>query len=111
VPEEAAADGRVRAQLLAEAGAKLVRVHYAKPAALGEPLLTIQQAIHAESMYDLSGAAPCVRVACWLEPPWSKQCVRMPNRCTSCCTGVHACKQTASLCLCVCFRAGQSQAT
>ncbi len=74
VPEEAVADGHVPAQLLAEAGAKLVRVHYAKPAALGEPLLTIQQAIHAESMYDLSGAGPCIRDA-FLEPPMLQRSV------------------------------------
>lgn len=43
-------------QTLAETAAKLVRVHYAKPASLGEPMLTIQEAIRAESYYDLSGA-------------------------------------------------------
>lgn len=44
------------AQSLAETAAKLVHVHYVKPASLGKPLLTIQQAIQADSFYDLSRA-------------------------------------------------------
>ena len=53
-------------QSLAETAAKLVRVHYVKPASLGKPLLTIQQAIQADSFYDLSRAGCSLSTRCTL---------------------------------------------
>ena len=59
-------------QSLAETAAKLVRVHYVKPASLGKPLLTIQQAIQADSFYDLSraGCSLCTRCILSQQLPW-----------------------------------------